>query len=72
MFELNSMKTTEDDEACGIGKEIERAKRKERVSKLEVKSDEAEIDSKDEAKEFDVFKKESKVRNEELEEQARE
>ena len=42
------------------------------MSKLQVKNDEIESDLKDETKEFAVFKKESKVRDKEMEEQVRE
>ena len=68
-FELNLIRTIEDNETCKIEKEIERVKCKENIKKLEVKNDEIESNSKDKTKEFAVFKKESKVHNKELEEQ---
>ena len=44
-FELN--KTLEDDEICKIEKEIERAKCKEKMNKLEVNDEEIESGLKD-------------------------
>ena len=72
MFELNLIKTIEDNETCEIEKEIERVKCKENINKLEVKNDEKESDLKDNTKDFAAFKKESKMPHKELEEQVHE
>ena len=72
VFELNLMKMVEDNEACEIEKETKRVKCKENMSKLEVKNDEIESDSKYKTKEFDICKKEIKTRNKELEEETHE
>ena len=71
-FELNLIRTIEDDETCKNEKEIERIKCKENVNELEVKNDEIESDSKNKTKEFAVFNKKSIVHNKELEEQMHE
>ena len=72
VFELNLIRTIEDNETCKIEKEMERVKCEEKMNNLEVDNDEIESDLKNEIKEFAVFNKKSIMRDKKLEEKMHE